>query len=403
MKHDLSRAHFLGAGAALSAFTALPKSARATEAPAADTTFGRVDRALVLSGGGARGSYEAGIIDYLASSQGLRDGVPLAPYGIICGTSIGALNGYFVATGQFSKLRNLWYTVADEAPVRLKARYAALTDNNSGLGTRVAQALRLAFGMTANANGVLDGKHLRAWMARHIDPTRPVVTPFVWTVTNLTRQSPEYFYLVPKQLSPAEQAIAVSALQATVGPKAILREATHALLIDALRASAAIPVAFSPVELPDASGARAAYVDGGVTANTPIGVARAAARSVDVVMLDPLFESATYKNALDIGLAVFGAMQKRILEADIHAAYVESLVKQAMVGTGLSPEARSLAKSLFDSDFFILRPKSELPVGAFAFDDRKALFQTYKRGFERASSGFPRYHYGMFGQRPKPD
>ena len=51
---------------------------------------------LVLSGGGARGAYEAGVIRYI------RDELPPrvrahARMEIICGTSVGAINGCFLA------------------------------------------------------------------------------------------------------------------------------------------------------------------------------------------------------------------------------------------------------------------------------------------------------------------
>ena len=143
----------------------------------------RVSRALALSGGGARGAYQAGIIDYLRLSRQIPEGAPLQPYGLIAGTSIGALNGYFVA--------------ALSAELRERA---------------------------------------------------------------------------------------VTAIRLTVGPTAVLREATPDLLIDALRASTAIPVAFDPVELPaHKGGGNDLYVDGGVTANTPVGAARVAATRIDVV------------------------------------------------------------------------------------------------------------------------
>ena len=109
----------------------------------------------------------------------------------------------------------------------------------------------------------------------------------------------------------------------------MLREATPDILIDALRASTAIPVAFDPVELPTADGSsRDLDVDGGVTANTPVGVARAAARNVDVVLMDPPFEREDYKNAFEVGYGVFGAMQRRILESDLRAGYLVG-VRQA--------------------------------------------------------------------------
>lgn len=51
--------------------------------------------ALVLSGGGARGAYEAGVLRYVYETLGERLGREIAP-AVICGTSIGALTGAWV-------------------------------------------------------------------------------------------------------------------------------------------------------------------------------------------------------------------------------------------------------------------------------------------------------------------
>jgi len=92
-----------------------------------------IERALVLSGGGARGAYEAGIIGSMVAGQRISDGMPLAPYGIVCGTSIGALNGWFVATGQYSALKELWYGVSAAHLIRLKRKFAALRNPKAAL------------------------------------------------------------------------------------------------------------------------------------------------------------------------------------------------------------------------------------------------------------------------------
>ncbi|MDE2480947.1 MAG: patatin-like phospholipase family protein [bacterium] len=395
-----TRADFLawGAAAAVSA-AALPAAADDVEAPQ------RLDYALVLSGGGARGAYEAGLIDYLRLARGAADFSALAPYQIVCGTSIGALNGYFVATGQYSLLRELWYGIARQDVVRLKRRYAKIANPDSGVGTRIAAGMRLILSLTSHDTGVIDGEHLRAWMAHYIDPERPVVIPFVWPVTNLSTQSPEFFYLIDRRLSGTERARAAQAIRTVVGPNAVLREATPELLIDALRASAAIPVAFDPVSLPSARNPDLSdqYVDGGVTANTPVSVARAAAHNVHIVMLDPPFERAEYANAFDIGYGVFGAMQRRILEADLRAAYLETFGKRAMETLPQQADAyahahgvdiaslRAFAARLFDSEIAVVRPERELPVSVVGFDDAANIFATFKLGFEAARAGFAPY------------
>lgn len=57
-------------------------------------------RALVLSGGGAKGSYELGVYKALK-----RLGIKID---IITGTSIGALNGAVLSTGDYRKAKKLW-------------------------------------------------------------------------------------------------------------------------------------------------------------------------------------------------------------------------------------------------------------------------------------------------------
>jgi predicted acylesterase/phospholipase RssA len=97
---------------------------------ASDKADEPLDRTLVLSGGGARGAYEAGVVGALAVIGGLSDGSPLLTYEIVCGTSIGALNGWFVATGQYTKLRELWYGISGQNLMRAKRQYAALRDTS---------------------------------------------------------------------------------------------------------------------------------------------------------------------------------------------------------------------------------------------------------------------------------
>ncbi len=71
-------------------------------------------RALVLSGGGSRGAYQAGVVWHL-----LRD--LRIEYDIIAGASVGALNGSFLAMyapgetlGAAEGLRDLWFGISDK-------------------------------------------------------------------------------------------------------------------------------------------------------------------------------------------------------------------------------------------------------------------------------------------------
>jgi NTE family protein len=62
--------------------------------------------ALCLSGGGARGAFQAGALLYLASVNTSID--------CIAGVSAGALNGIMVAQGKLEELENLWKTTTEE-------------------------------------------------------------------------------------------------------------------------------------------------------------------------------------------------------------------------------------------------------------------------------------------------
>lgn len=63
--------------------------------------------ALVLAGGGARGAYEAGTLRYIFGPLARRMGKDLAP-DVICGTSVGALTGAWVAAQGMESAQTLW-------------------------------------------------------------------------------------------------------------------------------------------------------------------------------------------------------------------------------------------------------------------------------------------------------
>ena len=111
-------------------------------------------------------------------------------------------------------------------------------------------------------------------MKKFIDPTLPVLMPFVWAVTNLTTQSPEYFYCVPPSFTGPIPEKLRRAFAVTLGPEAIVRPAPEEILHKALFASVATPIIFDPVVLPMVGGGTGLYVDGGVASNSNILIAR---------------------------------------------------------------------------------------------------------------------------------
>ena len=364
-----------------------------------------LQRALVLSGGGARGAYQAGVIGALAATAGLRDGTPLPPYEVVCGASIGTLNGWFVATGQYSLLQQLWYTIARQDLMEVKPQYAALHNPQSGVLDRAVSAFRL-IGLTRNQTALLNSEPVLKWIAREMNPETPLVMPLVFSVTNLSLQRPEYFYVRPQNSDGDIPKRVTHALRLTLGPHTVVREVTPDLLHRALFASAAIPIAFDPVEIPNPDGAMNEYCDGGVASNSPVGIAHALAQGADVMLLDPPFEpDTTYDNAVEVVFAVYGTMQRKILETEMRNAYFQSIGKRTFTELGPAEVARAerenpalgkLMEAVPITSLRYMRPEKVLPLGVVDFNDEQSIGAAYRIGWEDTARGFTPYDWQTF-------
>jgi predicted acylesterase/phospholipase RssA len=403
----LSRQGFLAAAAATAA-AAVPAGSNAQSTAAAVQQRGAIPQALVLSGGGALGAYEAGVVDSLVRAAGVSDGQPLTPYGLVCGTSIGAFNAYFVATGQYTKLRSLWSSISTENAVRLKPEYAKIKLESAGVFNRLFETFSLIHGLRHNETGVLDGDHLRTWLINYFDFSAPVVTPMIWAVTNLTQERPEYFYLAPSHATDAARGLALASVRLAMGSATPVREASREILVDQLRASAAVPVAFDPVALPAPEGGEDLYVDGGVTANTPVRIATALAARVDAILLNPAFAPEPTRNAVDVVAGSFDTMQRRLMETSMRSAYVESFALRALrqLPQQFSVDAARTAgitldqmlavqNAFYETSLWAMRPSKVLPVSILGFQDGEALASTYARGVSDGIAGFKEFTPGF--------
>jgi NTE family protein len=215
---------------------------------------------FVLSGGGSRGAYEAGIIQYLRHDLPKRLGHHV-PIDIVTGTSVGAINAAFLAatmddpTAQAERLVRAWRSLQIEELLSLKAvdmlravrllfggtppppapgsyRYGGLLDT-SGLERFVVKAIPWR-GIERN----LRSKHLKALSvsATHVGTGH--------TVVFLSSSDP-----VPQEWS---RDPFVRHRAARIGPRHVL-------------ASAAIPLLFPAVKIGEEF-----FTDGGLRQNTPM-------------------------------------------------------------------------------------------------------------------------------------
>lgn len=190
-----------------------------------------MERALILSGGGARGAFQAGVIRYLNDVGWVPD--------LVCGTSVGAMNAVAMGTGMSpADLIGLWQSLSRRA-VYLR---------------RPAWLIRSLLGRKPFAS-TNDTGPMRALLAQHIDiaALRKSRMEIIISTVDMRTSQPAWF-----DRSEIE--------------------------IDHVAASAAIPVLFPWQTINGRP-----YWDGGVMHNTPIAPALIrGAREIIVVLLSPV-------------------------------------------------------------------------------------------------------------------
>ncbi|UCF46431.1 MAG: patatin-like phospholipase family protein [Myxococcales bacterium] len=208
---------------------------------------------LILSGGGARGAYEVGVLEYIFSEfADARGNTPKVD--LISGTSVGAVNGAFVASA------------IGDIPSAVKQLVSIWTDLELpqvlGFGLRQAAGLyRVLLGGSGQARGVFDPAPLSALVGRNVRWRRLRQNLRTGTLRALTVST--------THVGTGQPVIFVDAAPGVGIPKSL---GLHALVRRArigqhhVLASAAIPLIFPAVEIGDEI-----HCDGGLRLNTPMG------------------------------------------------------------------------------------------------------------------------------------
>jgi predicted acylesterase/phospholipase RssA len=308
-------------GALLRGATALGALAAGTVPQARPAAATAPRRALVLSGGGSWGAYEAGVI------AGLVETGQLDAYDVVCGTSIGTLNAAMVATGQGAQARELWATLAKLDILRAKREFAAI-DQSGMTPARAIAALRFLYGaVRGKVTGLIDPAPMRGLIAKYVTAPgggiRPFTRPMLWTATNLATACGTGFMREATAALPGRSLPTLADLAPLDNLPAPVSLVDDVSLAAALQASTAIPGAFDPVTLPRRSGV---YVDGGVLNNSPLDLAQmAGATEIDLVILTrPVSGQRAFSNALAILEESYDIMRQRILNDAILLALLQS-------------------------------------------------------------------------------
>lgn len=219
---------------------------------------------LVLAGGGAKGAYQAGALQYIKE-------IKLSPH-IIAGTSIGALNGAVLASSPtFSegvdRVNDLWRKLG-------KANILCL---NVGTGARIASYIAesafptfsdwiLAFleeaEIVERADCIFDPRPIEAFLREAVIPSQLKHGIELWVTVFPALQIPGIDYDILTSV--------LDLFRAQMGVKAHWLRVQDCdddeALYDLLLASAAIPFAFPKRVIKEQS-----YVDGGLADNVPLG------------------------------------------------------------------------------------------------------------------------------------
>ncbi|HMD02902.1 MAG TPA: patatin-like phospholipase family protein [Candidatus Baltobacteraceae bacterium] len=326
-------------------------------------------RALVLSGGGALGAYEAGVICGLAEREN---------FDLVCGASIGSLNGALYAQDRCDALERFWRTLSARQLVKLQPRVEVLRslvetliglarDGALAIPRHVIEAAR-EFGEVGpletlqRLTGAYDAAPIVALLEELID-FAALKRSLVVRATNLTRARADLFYY----FAPAGGANVAGFLAAEPSAHAFTAENFR----DAVRASAALPGALEPVSVATEAGTDR-FVDGGVAGTTPVGQAiEAGAGHVTVVFVDPATEARMPSdNLVQIAWTSLGVTQQRLLALDLRAAEAVN----AHVAKGWTDGKKRHV------DLRTIRPADDLGLSLLDFGNQSAVDAAFERG-----------------------
>lgn len=206
--------------------------------------------AIVLSGGGARGAYEAGVLSYIFDElRRTRD--RRIHVDIICGTSVGAINSVALAASMTEQPEGMQHLVRLWSNLRM--------DRVLGFGWRQAVSLTGIFG-TGIGTGLVDSSPMEKLLRRQVPwgairdaLRRQHLRALSVTCTEVrTGRAVLFMQTGPGMSLPAHSPPRTLMRAEAIGPKHVL-------------ASASLPLLFPPVRV----GAHL-YVDGGLRHNTPV-------------------------------------------------------------------------------------------------------------------------------------
>ena len=114
---------------------------------------------LVLEGGGARGSYHVGALKAFRKRN--------INFDYVVGTSIGSINGVFVATGEYKKLESLWKGASSKELFGIDEKLFNAIKNREFTKDNIKEGLQTVYNVIKNAG--IDTSALKSMLVENID------------------------------------------------------------------------------------------------------------------------------------------------------------------------------------------------------------------------------------------
>lgn len=201
--------------------------------------------ALVLQGGGALGSYQAGVYDALADAGYLPDWV--------AGISIGAINAAIIAGNppetRVNQLHAFWRKITEPAVNWPMASF----DSSSVIGQKTSAQSALLFGQA----GFFSPRKMLEWFA----PRKPTS----YYDTSALKATLEQLVDFDRINAATEPRLSIGAVNLRTGRFAYFDSSTTKIRPEHIMASGALPPGFPAVEIDGEQ-----YWDGGIVSNTPL-------------------------------------------------------------------------------------------------------------------------------------
>ncbi len=299
--------------------------------------------ALILSGGGAYGAYEVGVMKALFNGESAAtDYLPLDA-GIFTGSSVGALNAAFMtmqpreaSCATVSDLEKIWINELSDNPQRCGNGIYRLRGDPLRYFEPACIALNPAEPfVTATDDFAFFAQYLFSRGTNYLrsSASQPERTLQLFDMSALIsieplRQSIRRF-LQFENIRRSDRLLRVAATNWDTGQVRVFEniDMTDELGPQIMQASAAIPGVFPPVKIADDT-----YVDGGLVTNTPLRFAiKAGATTLHVIYLDPYVRDIPLRrlqNTLDTFMKTYTIMLATIANEDIdHAMEVNQGLK----------------------------------------------------------------------------